>query len=162
MTVRLRYELVGTGWARCTVAVDGAHAELTASYLSDALDDLCRAVVEVLAGAAESTASFDEEPGEYRWRLSRVGGQRVRVRIVELDEPWGHRPDETGRVVLDADCELRSLAAALVAALEDVLAEHGDAGYRARWAEHDFPHARLAELRRLLPVADASSPPLDL
>ena len=36
----LTYELVGTGWARATLTLDGADTVVTASYISDALGDL--------------------------------------------------------------------------------------------------------------------------
>ena len=150
MTVRLRYDLTGVGWAECAVEIDGARAVVTASYLSDALDALGAATAAVLQGEPEATAAFDEEPGEYRWRLARVGADRLRVRILEFDELWGGRPDAEGRPLLDAECRLRTFAGAVVAELQRLLAEHGEAGYEARWAEHAFPRGRLDELERLL------------
>lgn len=150
MAVQLRYELVGTGWARCTVAIGGARVDVTASYLSDALDSLCAATAGVLRGEADATATFAEEPGEYRWRLHRVGAELLRVRILEFDELWGGRPHADGRPVFDAECRLRTFAGALVAELQRILAEHGEAGYKAKWAEHDFPRRRLEQLQQLL------------
>ena len=58
MGVQLSYELVGAGWAKCTIRVDDATATVTASYLSDALDDLASAVSAALRGHPHATASF--------------------------------------------------------------------------------------------------------
>jgi hypothetical protein len=73
LSIEFRYHLTGVGWSECTLIVDDAHVTVTASYLSDALRSLISAVCRVLEGIAEATATFDEEPGEFRWRLFRVG-----------------------------------------------------------------------------------------
>ena len=70
--VSVTYDLAGTGWAECIVELDGHRAHLSASYLSDALGELLRAVVNLLKGADEQTVSFYEESGEFRWRLLRL------------------------------------------------------------------------------------------
>jgi len=44
MSVQISYELAGTGWAECVIRINDATATVTASYLSDALDDLASAV----------------------------------------------------------------------------------------------------------------------
>jgi hypothetical protein len=150
MTVKLRYELTGSGWAECSLEIDGVEATVTASYLSDALDELCRAIVSVLAGDPEATASFGEEPGEYRWRFERVGGDRVRVRILEFPELWGQAPESAGKVIFDAECRLRTLAGALLSELQRLEQTYGAAGYRERWIEHPFPAQRIVQLSELL------------
>jgi hypothetical protein len=150
MTVKLRYDLMGTGWAECTLEIDGVGVTVTASYLSDALDELCRAVVSVLAGDREATASFDEEPGEYRWRLERVGAERVRVRILEFEELWSQAPDRAGKLVFEAECRLRTLGGALLSELQRLEKTYGAAGYKERWVEHPFPARRIAQLKELL------------
>lgn len=48
MGVQFSYDLVGAGWANCAIGVDDASATVTASYLSDALDDLASAVSATL------------------------------------------------------------------------------------------------------------------
>ncbi len=150
MIVQLRYDLVGTGWASCDIEIDGQHAHVSASYLSDALDELCRAVVEQLSGEHESRASFDEEPGEYRWHLQRVDADQMRVRILEFPELWGGKADDEGTVVFDATCRRRTFAGALLSELQRLLHEYGEAGYKERWDQHDFPSRRLGQLKELL------------
>jgi hypothetical protein len=67
MGVQISYELIGSGWVKCTIRVDDAGATITASYRSDALHDLALALVASLRGRSHATASFTEEPGEHRW-----------------------------------------------------------------------------------------------
>jgi hypothetical protein len=150
MAVQISYELVGTGWASCTIRVDDATATVTASYLSDALDDLASAVAAAFRGHPHATASFTEEPGEYRWILEPLPEGKVSVRIIEFDEMWAGRPDKDGSVIFHAECRLRTFAGALLSEVQRLESTYGLAGYRLKWVQYDFPAARLAELRQLL------------
>jgi len=156
MSVRLRYELRGTGWSECELEIDEQRVVASASYLSDALDELCRAVVEILRGERSSRAAFDEEPGEYRWLFDRIGDERLRIRVLDFPELWGNRPDEEGELLFDAECRLRTFAGALLSELQRLLETYGESGYREKWAEHEFPMRRMHQLRDLL---SASKPP---
>ena len=122
------------------------------------LDDLVSAVSATLRGHPHATASFTDEPGEYRWIFEPLPEGKVCVRILEFREMWGGRPDEEGEVVLQAQCRLRTLAGALLSELQRIERTYGHAGYREKWVEHDFPAGRLDELRQLL----ADSPDRDI
>lgn len=147
MTLHLRYELTGTGWADCTIELDGQRAHTTASYLSDALDELCRATLEVLRGGSHAEVVFEEEPGEYRWLLDRSEDQRLRIRIVDrVITP--ENPANT--VIMDGECTARDLGQALLSELRRLLELHGEEGYLKEWVRFPFPLARLEDLRTLV------------
>ena len=139
MGVFISYRLTGKGWSECSVLIEDQQAVVTASYLSDALGDILAAATVVLQGAPEATASFAEEPGEYRWRFIRVGMDRLIIRILEFSQWWGNRPDKEGKLVLEAECRLRTFAGALRSASQRVLEDHGIDGYREKWGNNDFP-----------------------
>jgi hypothetical protein len=96
------------------------------------------------------TASFAEEPGEYRWRLRRVGDDRLWVRIIELSQTFSRRPDEEGKIIFDAVCRLRTFAGAVLSMSQRVLEEYSFEGYREKWGSADFPVEQQQELGRLL------------
>jgi hypothetical protein len=147
VTLQLRSDLTGTGWAECTIELDGQRAHTTASYLSDALDELCRATLEVLRGGAHAEAVFEEEPGEYRWLLDRTGDRRVRIRIVDgVITP--ENPIDT--IVVDGECTAREFGQALLSELQRLLELHGEKGYRDEWVLYPFPRSRLEDLRAVL------------
>ena len=85
---------------------------MTASYLSDAFGDILGAVIRMVEGQPEATASFAEEPGEYRWRFIRKEPDRLIIRILDFPQLWGNRPDEEGKVLFEAECRLRTFAGA--------------------------------------------------
>ena len=146
MTVRLRYDLTGTGWAECALEIGGQSASISASYLSDALDDLSRATVDVLSGQPRSEAVFAEEPGEYRWVFDLIGERRLRVRLIDrVITP--KNPTET--VLVDSECQPREFGQALLAELRRLFELHGEDGYLEKWVRFPFPRDRVRQLRAL-------------
>src|SRR5689334_2478187 len=101
--IRFEYRLTGRGWSAATISDRETTAELTASYLSDALGDLARATVGLLRGAAAVRVSWDEEPGEYRWLLARTD-EMLTLRILWFDGLRAERPDSEGRTVFETTC----------------------------------------------------------
>lgn len=150
MAISVQYNLTGAGWSECIVEIDDQQAHLTASYLSDALADLLDAVTAVVRGANEATASFTEEPGEYRWRFRRVSQCRLYVCILWFDQIFSDRADGEGKIILEAECRLQTFAGAVLSASQQVLATHGLDGYRERWVNHDFPRKLQAKLQESL------------
>lgn len=71
MWVEFSFRLTGTGWAEARVAEGSNWIRLPASYLSDALGEVLLAIAELQDGEESSVASWEEEPGEYRWVFSR-------------------------------------------------------------------------------------------
>jgi hypothetical protein len=150
MAVRLFYDLQEAGWADCTVEIDEHRVTVSASYLSNALDDLSAAVMALLRGASSATAAFAEEPGESRWQFDRESQDQVRLRIFWSLHRWEDRPHDPSVPIFEATCRLRTFAGQLLAELQRLLREFGEDGYKARWIKHEFPKNRLTELQELL------------
>ena len=149
--VEFEFRLVGTGWAEGRIAIGDEFASPTASYLSDALGDLIRAVGALCEGAHEVRASWDEEPGEYRWIFQRVGST-VRLRLLGFPHlrGWQDAPDGDEEVLLDAECPVSDLASAIASGAQRLLDEVGADAYEEKWVEHPFPADDLAALEQSL------------
>jgi hypothetical protein len=143
MSLAIDYRLLNAGWAECTVRVGSVSQELSASYLSDALGNLVLAAVAVLAGLHCVATSFDEEPGEYRWVAERASGTDISPKVLAFDELWGNKPNHEGKVLVETTCHPLVFGEAVHKAASAVLAQHGEAGYKERWMEHDFPLPQL-------------------
>ena len=150
MAVTLRYELHDAGWADCTLEIDEERVTVSASYLSDALEELSAAVVALLRGEPSAIASFAEEPGEFRWQFDRADGDQLRVRIYWSEVRWNDRLHDPSAPIIDGLCRMRTFAGQVVAELQRLLREYGEAGYKDRWVLHDFPTKRLEQLQALL------------
>ena len=158
MAVMLRYELREAGWADCTVQIGEQRITVSASYLSNALDDLAAAVVALLRGESSATATFAEEPGEFRWQFDRQDNDQVRVRIYWSIPRWKEQLHDPATPIFDGVCPSRTFAEQLVAELQRLLRKYGVSGYRDRWVLHNFPSKRLEQLQALL--ADSAEGPL--
>lgn len=150
MSLTIAYRLVGTGWADCLVSDSTAICELTASYLSDALYNLLLAASAAVAGFSALTFRFDEEPGEFRWVIRSPKSNEIDLEILGFDELCGDKLDSVGRTLFKTRCLPITFAQAVYVAAESVLAEHGERGYYAKWAEHPFPTIQFQELGRLI------------
>ncbi len=142
----ITYELVGTGWSSCTVEAGEARAELSASYLSDALGNLVLSAMSVMSGSRALEFGFDEEPGEYRWSIEYTDINAIHLRVLEFQELWGNKPSEAGGLLLETITTPLIYAKAVHAAATSVLAKHGLQGYAEKWVEHPFPERELALL----------------
>ena len=148
--MKFRYDIVGTGWAECTLEYGGQEATLSASYLSDALDDLFAAVVSVLRGESTAEASFVEEPGEFRWQFERRGATDLRILITEYAEMPSNNRRAPIAVVLVAEDRLRTFGGAVLSELQRLDRELGEIGYAEKWHMHRFPAKRITQLQSLL------------
>jgi hypothetical protein len=148
--MKLRYKLTGTGWSEASLEDKDHAVTLSASYLSDALGELARGALAVLRRSGEVRFSFDEEPGEYRWILKRMDTESYALSIIEFTELFGNKPDDTGEVVFSHVFSRIGFGKMVLKALEDVLHEHGEAGYKEKWHMHDFPTSELSALHALL------------
>jgi hypothetical protein len=139
--IEIAFELLAIGCLECGIRVGSSRANVTASYLSDALGDLLSGVIAMVRGNPSATITFWEEPGYFHWILERVSEERVRIQI--LGPPEEH-------VVLDDECPLRDLAVEVLSAFDRLKQKYGEEGYLAQWVEHKFPAELVEELRGLL------------
>jgi len=146
------YKLVGSGWSEARIGDENAHADLSASYLSDALGNLLEAVAVVAEGVEEARCSFNEEPGEYRWILRRVGDDVV-LTVLAFDELRGNEPDSRGSVVFTTRQPVLRVARKMLSEAQRLLDDLGPELYAKQWGQHPFPQAQLERLRRAIRAA---------
>lgn len=150
MSLEIAFQLVGSGWAKCVIADERAKCEITASYLSNALNHLVLAALGVLSGFKSVSFSFDEEPGEYRWVIESIEMNVIKIDVLEFSELWANKPNTEGKLLLSTSCRPLIFARAVWYAAKAVFVEYGDAGYLKAWSEHPFPIRELALLTELL------------
>lgn len=151
------YKLTGTSWSEARVADEAGHAIVTASYLSDALRSLVEATALAVEGVPEARCSWDEEPGEYRWILRRVGAD-LRIEIRAFDELRGDQPDEQSRLVFSTRQDPLRVARVVLSTVQGLLDDLGEVEYERRWVEHPFPSDALSRLRSAVRSARPTDP----
>ncbi|MGW3744188.1 hypothetical protein ACWD62_27220 [Streptomyces sp. NPDC005146] len=143
--VHMTWTLDGHGWADCTIEDHQAKAELTASYITSAPEDLLTAVTRVVSGETETRAQFEAEPTAYRWIFYRQADETW-IRLLELRHGSDH--DNKGTEIWTSQLHIDTLARTVIRCFDEVAQTYGESGYRGKWGEH-FPRAELEALRRL-------------
>jgi hypothetical protein len=148
--MQLVYKLAGAGWADARISNTSVYRDMAVSYLSDALGAMARAALQLLRGAREASFSFQDEPGEHRWILSRGEADSLRIRILWFEDNFSPRPQERGTEVFGCDCAVLDFVGQVSSVLQTLLADEGIDGYIRRWQSDEFPVDTFAEIQRLL------------
>lgn len=145
-SVRVRYDLLGAGWANAHLILDGTVTIVSASNKTDALGSLLTAAGSLAQGQKDARCTWEGEENETRWVFNwRADG--LRLRVLEFGRNERFWDDKDGKVLADVIVDRTSFVRAVGRAAEDVLYHHGVDGYRDLWCSHPFPSARLEELR---------------
>lgn len=142
-----------TGWAEGKIQDSEKEFSFKASYLSDVLGDLLTAVGNLADGQLEAIATFEDEPGEYRWWFLVQQAGDVMITIATLDVRDQESDEETVEFVTTTS--LAELVSAIYTAADTVLKAYGEAGYKKQWVAHDFPREPLAKLKEHIRVTSS-------
>ena len=144
------YQLEEFGWA--TVAFGDWTSDCWAvSVLHDALPDLAQAALKLGAGETKAQASFWGEPGELILRAERLEGDQLHLSLRNYPD-WlssGNCQESDGEAVAQGQLSVHGFVQAVYEAMGRLIAQHGRAGYEARWQE-PFPQAEHEALRAWL------------
>ncbi|WP_405770833.1 hypothetical protein [Streptomyces sp. NBC_01538] len=125
--------------------------------------DLVASTGELYGQQRSARFFFDGEPQELRWVL-RATDDAIKVTIYEFPDIGvsPDYPDSDGTVIWQSAHPRPAFAHAVWNAADTVLREHGEAGYRAKWAMHPYPFGLVQDLRRLHIRDDVCDLPHDL
>jgi len=145
--MRLNYALEDAGWATVSLECGEQRVEMTASYLHDSLRDLASAAKAIAAGRPEVRVVFMDEPGEHQLVWRRMAGDTVEVEVLWYDD-WKSLELSNSKGVrkLLGATTVAQVRGQVLSELQRLLRENGEAGYREKWVEHDFPAEQLREL----------------
>lgn len=131
------------GWATLVLGDGARQVELEAAWSDDVLRHLVSGAADLLDGAAHLRVVLDAETSQGVLLVDR-DGDHVVVRALSGDTA------AQAVLQLQAEGSVRGLATGVAQAAQQVLAAHGEDGYRSQWGEHPFPSAELARLQAAL------------
>lgn len=146
--MRFEFNLGGHGGADGEITDETAHASIPASYISDALGDLLYAVWRISQGDPTSRFSWADEPGEWRWIMTR-DDRDVSLRVLWFDGRHPPRTDEHGELIFQTRQDVTVLARAFALGASRALAKNGEEGFLESWG-HPFPTRKLEVLQAAL------------
>jgi len=145
ISMRFSYKLSGIGWADVELDINNNTYFFSPSYLTEALVDLVKSVEVLMPECVDededevqssSTFTWNTEPAEYVWLLTRKDNQTLRLNIRCYEDGVGVGPSE---LLLDGECKFDEFVQQLVLSLEDILLKHGFVGYKQQWHSGEFP-----------------------
>lgn len=169
--VTIDYNLERHGWASLEISLDGTRNEIGSfGYCTDALGDLVRAALAMAVDTPRAKVVLDGEP--HLWALTiQDGWQSTRIprafRFSIRSNSGDSFDDQSSpyswpKVLTECFVTADAFATAVSVAAHQVLNEHGEEGYLARWVRFRFPTRALVALDAALatpsPIPAEGSP----
>ena len=145
MSVAFHYGL-HNGWLECGLTVNEVSVRHSVAGWHDGLCELIHAACTMFGRFEQATAYFQEEPGEFRWRITRLASNRVQIRVIEFDDWCTGQPDEAGKQLFDQPCGVMSLAKAIYYGTGQWLDELEKAGQTVKEGALREQRKRLADI----------------
>lgn len=149
--MKFEYRLSGLGWADGVVEVDSRKCYFTTSYLTDALNDLLKAIISITPSCVpfdelrlESAFQFYAEPSGTEWVLKRVNDDLIFVQIVSFSD-IDHKMEPVRE--MEFEMPFIDFVGSVVKELDLLIKTHGLVGFRECWYEHDFPLTSFLKLK---------------
>jgi hypothetical protein len=127
-------QLSGRGWADAFLENDQQHLKADISYLSDGIGEMADAAVAILKGERSTKFSFQDEPGEHVFVLTRGKDDQLNIQVFENFKTFEGRLKNS---VLKIDCAVLDFVGQVFSSLAAMQRNEGDA-YKERWG-YDFP-----------------------
>ncbi|MCR8642026.1 hypothetical protein NV379_05090 [Paenibacillus sp. N1-5-1-14] len=149
-----KYILRSIGWADVSLKINNSEIYIDASYLSEPLIDLVRAVELLKLECVEDdelkdTVQFDfnSEPAVHRWTLIKKDETNIIIKIILFVDGL---TDGKGEAVFNEVCNLDEFIKVLVLQMENLLKKHGIVEYRKQWNAQDFPLSSYLQLKNYI------------
>lgn len=99
----------------CRLTIGEQHVRHTVNGWHDGLGELLDIACQTFGRFDEATAYFQEEPGTFLWRVTRLTSNRVGIRVIEYDYDWWANPcpGDPGNLLFDQPCGVMSFAKAI-------------------------------------------------
>ena len=141
--MKLIVQLSGRGWAHATISDGFEPLSMDLSYLSDGIGEMAASAAALLKGANETKFSFQDEPGEHVFVLTRGTQDSLRIEVFENRRNFERR---LRTPVLTIQCAILDFVGQVFSNLHSLRTEEGDS-YKERWG-YDFPAEQYEFIRR--------------
>jgi len=138
-------QLIEYGWLEVTLVTKDIEEKFTASYLSDAANDLIIGLALLLEGQNETICLLEDEPGEYRWLFRRLDDY-FELKILRLEDTFSRKDNDNAELIFYGTEDLRKFAHRVLRQFNLIKSQHTVDGYKKTWG-HEFPSKAIERLR---------------
>lgn len=125
-----------------TVSVLGSH-------FTNVIDDLISAFIVIGREVKEKIIEWQDPPGQYRWRLTRMDNYEVYLRVVSFEDSYSNKDDNKGKTIFEGKDDLIRLTRSVIRAVDQLLIQFQPTEFN-RITKHLFPNERLNQLKNVL------------
>lgn len=145
--VTFRIKNLEHGWLDASLGDETHEIHVIASYIIDSPGDLVRATLSLVEGAASADCSWLNEPGEYRFLLSRALDS-LEITVLQFEDWHPRKQDSEGQEIFRSTISQARWVRQILSEFQHLLDEHGEEGYQQRWSQQfSFPAKELMALR---------------
>ncbi len=169
MSLKIKYELTGAGWAEAEFAMPHKSIKIKISYLSNPLPELIKGILNISQLKTEfAEVLFSDEPGELKLQIVKVSKKEIQLSFYShvealfssvIDFPVKKKSKETSILVplkiqdytheASFQCSIEELVAAVINAVDNLISEVPVRKYKSKWTM-SFPTKAYNELKALL------------
>lgn len=148
------YSLRSIGWADVHIKINKSEVFIDASYLSEPLIDMVRAIERLIPECVEADEiseivlfEWDSEPAIHRWVIQKLSQDLINIEITLFVDGI---TDDKGEILLNEQCNFKEFVFLVVKSMEKIIRKHGIVGYRKQWNAQDFPLSSYIQLKHYL------------
>lgn len=169
MSLKIKYELIGTGWAEAEFAMPNKNIKIKISYLSNPLPELIKGILNISQSKTEfAEILFSDEPGELKLQMIKVSKKEIQLSFYSHPEalfssviasPLKRKPKEILRATplkiqdytheASYQCSLEELISSATVAIDNLLLKVLIRKYKSIWTI-PFPTKAYNDLKTLL------------
>lgn len=157
-------KLMGAGWMQAQLRCGRRTLTLYPGYATDVLGGLLRSSLELIESSGtmqevpekgpeyeaplQVPCYWDCEPGNYRWDLTYVSEEKLRISFSEI-LPGKRKSNQ--KLLFETQISAKTWCEMLLSNAARILRRHGLAGYHAAWIDSEFPigvYLRLLSYRK--------------
>jgi hypothetical protein len=168
MSIKIKYELTGAGWAEVEFIMPHKHIKIRISYLSNPLPEIINGILNISQSKTEfAEVLFSDEPGEYRLQILKVSENEILLSFYShtealfsclIDFTLKKKPEEILRPITlkihdyiheaNYQCSIEEFVTALIDAVDNLISNVPIRKYKLIW-RMPFPAKAYSNLKAL-------------
>lgn len=169
MSIKIKYELTGAGWAEAEFIMPDKHIKIKISYLSNPLPEIIKGILNISKSKTDFIeVLFSDEPGELKLHIAKISKNEIQLSFFSHSEalfssvipsPIKKKPKTILKLAplkiqdyiheASYQCSLKELIGSVIVAVDNLILKVPIRKYKSIWTM-PFPTKAYNDLKTLL------------